>query len=107
MNNRLGQWLSKAMFERGGRKYSQAALARDLHVQPMTVSDWLTGKRPPDRANITLLARHFGTTSRYLYELLGQEPPEDLNDVLEKVDALTYGLSQDDLIKLLKRLEGK
>ncbi len=90
MNNRLGQWLSKAMFERGGRKYSQASLARDLHVTPTTVGDWINGKRPPDRSHISALARHFGTTSRYLYQLIGEEPPEDLNDELERVDAITY-----------------
>lgn len=95
------------MFDRGGRKYTQAALARDLHVRNQTISDWITGKRPPDRENIARLARHFGTTSRYLYQLLGEEPPEDLNDALESVDAITYRLGEVELRKLLKILEEK
>ena len=95
------------MLERGGRRYGGAALARDLKASPATISSWLTGKRPPDREHVAMLARHFGTTSRYLYQLLGEKPPDDLNDTLERVDALTYRLSEEDLRKLLKRLEDK
>ena len=95
------------MMKRGGRKYSQATLAKDLNSSPATISSWLTGKRPPDREHISLLARHFGVTSRYIYQLLGQNPPEDLNDELERVYGFVYRLGKSGLSKLLKDLEGE
>lgn len=95
------------MFEHGGRKYSQAALARALHVRPTTVSDWVTGKRPPHREHIAMLAVHFGSTSRYIYQLLGEEPPADLNDTYERVLSIIYRLSPQQQQKLLDDLKGK
>jgi DNA-binding phage protein len=53
-----------------------------------------------------MLAQHFGTTSRHIYQLLEKEPPPDLNDVLEQVNALTYHLGQKGLQRLYKALKG-
>jgi transcriptional regulator with XRE-family HTH domain len=106
MTAQFVNWLEKAMLEYGGRKYGGAALARDLNSSSATISNWLNGKRPPDREHITLLALHFGVTSRYIYQLLGIDPPDNLNDLLERVNTKTYHLNRQALEKLLKDLEG-
>jgi hypothetical protein len=104
--SKFSLWLDKEMYNHGGRKYGAAALARDLSVRRATVSDWLNEIHQPTRVQIKMLAQHFGTTSRHIYELLELEPPSDLNDTLERVNAIAYRLNAQGLEKLLKELEG-
>ena len=103
--SRFSDWLSDAMFERGGRKYRGVNLAKDLDVTESTVSGWLNDVKPPSRSNIQALALHFGTTSRHIYELLGETPPEGLNDTYEIVSGWVLRLSGESQARLLKDLE--
>ena len=95
------------MFEHGSRKYRGANLARDIGLSVATVNDWLNAAEVPGKLSIPLLARQFGTTSRYIYELIDKEPPPDLNDTLERVNAIIYRISHSEQEKLLKELEAK
>ena len=105
--SKFSKWLADAMYGQGGRKYSGAALARDLGIRRATVSDWLTEKETPRREQIHKLALHFGTSSRAIYHLLGEDPPHDLNDVLEQVNAIAYKLSSEKQRQLLEELKAK
>jgi hypothetical protein len=105
--SKFSKWLEDAMHSHGGRKYGGASLARDLSLRRATVSDWLNDNTIPRREHIALLAMKFGATSRYIYQLLDMEPPSDLNDVLEQVNAIAYKLSPSQQQKLLDDLRGK
>lgn len=86
----FSDWLEDAMFERGGRKYRQVNLAHDIGIQEATVSDWVNEKKTPGRDNIYKLAIHFATTSRHIYELLEETPPDGLNDEEELLTGLIH-----------------
>jgi hypothetical protein len=92
---KFSDWLERMMFERGGRKYGPTALARDLGIRPATVTEWSTIGRIPDRTMIQQIAVHFGTTSRHIYGLLGETPPEGLNDDEEVMVGLIKQLERD------------
>lgn len=102
------KWLQKAMSDHGGGgiDYRWADLARDLHVQKNTITEWKKGK-PPSQNNIHKLAIHFGVTSRYIYELLDKEPPEDLNDTYEKIAGIVYKMTHPKQAEFLDDLEKK
>jgi transcriptional regulator with XRE-family HTH domain len=105
--SKFSKWLEDAMHKHGGHRYGGAALSRDLSLRRATVSDWLNDKATPRREHIALLAMKFGVTSRYLYKLLDVEPPSDLNDVIEQVNAIAHKLSPSQQQKLLDDLRGK
>jgi transcriptional regulator with XRE-family HTH domain len=93
------------MYQRGGYRYKYAHLARDLRILPATISRWVNEKKVPDRDEIAKLAIHFGMTSRHIYGLLGQAPPDDLDDIGEQISAIVYRLNPKEKLKLKERLE--
>lgn len=102
--SRFTDWLEDVMFERGGRKYRQADLSRDLGVRTTTVSDWFTKEKPPDRDNIHKLAVHFGVTSRHIYGLLEAEAPAGLDDTEELAMGQVKRLKSATLLRFLAGL---
>lgn len=103
--SRFTEWLDDAMYERGGYRYRYAHLARDLRIRRATVSDWVNEKKVPNRDDIAKLAIHFGTTSRHIYGLLGQAPPDDLDDLGEQISGIIYRLNPKEKARLKERLE--
>lgn len=99
------KWLEKAMFEKGGMSYRWSNLANDIDVRNATISEWKNKKRHPTRYHIEKLARHFGVTARHIYELLGEEPPADLNDVNDEIQVYLYKLPPEGARRLLKDLK--
>jgi len=93
------------MYQRGGYRYKYAHLARDLKIRRATVSDWVNEKKVPNRDGVAKLAIHFGTTSRHIYGLLGQKPPDDLDDIGEQIGAIIYRLTPKEKLRLKERLE--
>ena len=103
--SRFTEWLDDAMYQRGGYRYKYAHLARDLKILPATISRWVNEKKVPTRDDIAKLAIHFGTTSRHIYGLLGQAPPDDLDDIGEQISVIVYRLTPKEKLKLKDRLE--
>ena len=92
------------MFDRDGMDYRYSDLARDLGVSQNTASSWRNGGKI-SQDNIRKLATHFGATSRRIYELLGESPPDGLNDTLEIVAGRVMRLGAAAQARLLKDLE--
>lgn len=105
--SRFSRWLEDSMFHHGGMNYRYADLADDIGVSKNTISSWKNEKALPAREHIHKLAIHFGSTSRFIYELTGQVAPEDLNDTYEQVMAIVYRLTHSNQKELLKELEDR
>ena len=67
---RFGEWLTTQDYD------SQLAVTRSVGAPQQHFHEWCIGKRKPTPAQITQLAQMFGTTSDYLYHLLGKIPPD-------------------------------
>lgn len=66
MKNKLPQRLSELLEE---SNLSKRALAKQIGVSAMSVSDWTNGNVQPTAENIYLLAMFFGVTADYLLGL--------------------------------------
>lgn len=66
MNNLFAQRLTELL---AIHNLSKRALAHQLGVSAMSVSDWSTGKVQPTAENIYLVAQFFGVSSDYLLGL--------------------------------------
>ena len=103
--SRFTEWLDDAMYHSGGYRYKYAHLAGDLKIRRATISEWVNEKKVPTHENIAKLAIHFGTTSRRIYGLLGQTPPDDLDDIGERISVIVYRLTPEEKMKLKESLE--
>lgn len=63
MKNKLSQRLASLIKE---NNLSKRALARELNVSAMSISDWTNGKVQPTAENIYLVANYFEVSSDYL-----------------------------------------
>lgn len=63
MKNKLSQRLASLIKE---NNLSKRALARELNVSAMSISDWANGKVQPTAENIYLIANYFEVSSDYL-----------------------------------------
>lgn len=100
--SRFSEWLARAMFESGGRKYTQKKLATELGKREASVSGWLNDKEKPEDENIRLLARHFGVTVKFIYELLERDLPETFDPVLDEIESIAYKLPDKARMKFLR-----
>lgn len=58
-----------------GRKQTEAAFAKFLHLKPPTLNRWMTGSATPTGENLRMLARRLGSE---IYTIVGQPIPADL-----------------------------
>ena len=63
MKNKLSQRLASLIKE---NNLSKRALARELNVSAMSISDWTNGKVQPTAENIYIIANFFEVSSDYL-----------------------------------------
>ena len=93
------------MFEKGGRKYGQAELGRQLGISKNAVHSWVNDKAPPDDTNIQRLALHFGVSVGFIYDLLDRKPPPGYDKITDAIMAIVYRLTGSRKSGLLRRLK--
>ena len=93
------------MFEKGGLRYGQAQLARQLGISKNAVHSWVNDKAPPDDTNIQRLALHFGVNTGFLYGLLDRKPPPDYDRVVDEIMTIVYRLNGDKRAEFLRHLK--
>lgn len=79
-------WADRARLLMRRKRITQAALAEMLEMSQGGLSKWLNGEREPSLQGLTRIAKHLGTSPRYLiFGPVTDEDVEEMQDVLKKI----------------------